>query len=103
MREWQITEKQFDMHQSFVVPAPTVPVNSRAFNFLVFKALLNALHCGQIYGKIFTKCPSTPEQVFVSWNSRLSIAKINLYLCHGKKFGLLDIQLNSKVKYHCQL
>ena len=34
------------MHQSFVVPDPTGPGNSGAFNFLVFKALLNDLHCG---------------------------------------------------------
>ena len=33
------------MHQSFVVMANTGPGNSGAFNFLVLKALLNALHC----------------------------------------------------------
>ena len=33
------------MHQSFVVMGPAGPGNSGAFNFSVFKALLNALHC----------------------------------------------------------
>ena len=43
--EWTL-KRIWVMHQSFVVPAPTGPWNSGAFNFLVFKALLNALHCG---------------------------------------------------------
>ena len=37
------------MHLSFVVPAPTGTGNSAAFNFSVFKALLNALHCGDTF------------------------------------------------------
>ena len=50
------------MHQSFVVPAPTGPGNSRAFNFSVFKALLNALQCGDKFMvKIPAKSPRPPE------------------------------------------
>ena len=49
------------MHQSFVVPAPMGPGNSGTFNFLVFKAPLNALPWGQIYGKIPAKSPRPQE------------------------------------------
>ena len=31
-----------------------------------------------------------PRASFVSWNSLLSVAKINLCLFHGKKYGLLN-------------
>ena len=49
------------MHQSFVVLAPTGPGNSRAFNFSVFKALLNALHCGDKFMiKSLLKAPAPP-------------------------------------------
>ena len=47
------------MHQSFVVPAPG---NSKAFNLSVFKALLNALHCGNKFMvKSLLKAPAPPE------------------------------------------
>ena len=47
------------MHQSFVVPGPG---NSGAFNFSVFKALLNALHCGDKFIiKSLLKSPRPPE------------------------------------------
>ena len=39
-----------NMHQSFVVPVPTRPGNSGAFNFSVCKALFNALHRGDKFG-----------------------------------------------------
>ena len=49
------------MHQSFVVPAPTGPGNSGVFNFLVFKALLNALHCEDTFMvKSLLKAPAPP-------------------------------------------
>ena len=49
------------MHQSFVVPAPTGPGNSGAFNFSVFKTLLNALHCGDKFMvKSLLKAPAPP-------------------------------------------
>ena len=49
------------MHQSFVVPAPTGPGSSGAFNFWVFKALLNALHCGDKFMvKSLLKAPPPP-------------------------------------------
>ena len=79
------------MHQSFVVPASTGPENSWAVNFSVFKALLNALHCGDKFMvKSLLKAPLTRGQVFVSWNCLLSFANINLYLFQGNRSGLLD-------------
>ena len=49
------------MHQSFVVLAPMGPGNSGAFNFSVFKALLNALHCGDKFMvKSLLKAPAPP-------------------------------------------
>ena len=48
------------MHQSFVVPVPTGPGNSGAFNFSVFKALLNALHFGDKF-IVLLKAPAPPE------------------------------------------
>ena len=46
------------MHQSFVVPAPTGPGNSGAFNFSVFKAL----HGGDKFMvKSLLKAPALPE------------------------------------------
>ena len=79
------------MHQSFVVPASTGPENSWAVNFSVFKALLNALHCGDKFMvKSLLKACLTWGQFFVSWNSLLSVANINLYLFQGNRSGLLD-------------
>ena len=50
------------MHQSFVVQAPMGPGNSGAFNFSVFKALLNALHCGDKFiVKSLLKAPAPAE------------------------------------------
>ena len=50
------------MHQSFVVMARTGPGNSGAFNFSIFKALLNALHCGDTFMvKSLQKAPAPPE------------------------------------------
>ena len=50
------------MHQSFIVPAPKGPGNSGAFNFSVFKALLNALHCGDKFMvKSQLKAPNPTE------------------------------------------
>ena len=49
------------MHQSFVVPAPMGPGNSGAFNFSVFKVLLNTLHWrDKSFGKIPAKSPPPP-------------------------------------------
>ena len=49
------------MHQSFVVPAPMGPGNSRAFNFSVFKALLNAMYCrDKFMVKSLLKAPAPP-------------------------------------------
>ena len=70
------------MHQSFVVPALTG--NSGAFDFTVFKALLNVLHCwDKFMVKSLRKAPPLGA-------SLLSVAKINLYLFHSKRSGLLD-------------
>ena len=44
----------------------------------------------KFYGKIHAKSLSTPGLVFVSWNSLLSVTKINLYLFQDKRSGLLD-------------
>ena len=57
------------MHQSFVVPAPTEPGNSGAFNFSVFKALLNPLHCGDKF-MVKSLLKATPPR-------RLTIMKNN--------------------------
>ena len=97
------------MHLSFLAPAPTGQRISGAFNFSVFKALLNSLHCG---GKCMIKSllkgplpppppPHTSGPLFVSWNSLLSVAKFNLHLFQSK-LASYSIQLNSKVKYHWQ-
>ena len=52
------------MHQSFVVQAPMGPGNSVAFNFSVFKALLNALHSrDKFMVKSLLKAPSRPLEV----------------------------------------
>ena len=51
------------MHQS-PVPVPTGPGNSGAFNFSVFKVLLNALHCrDKFMVKFLLKAPSTRGKV----------------------------------------
>ena len=81
------------MHQSFVVLVPTGPGNSAAINFFRFlKALLNALHCGDKFMvKSLLKAPPSPRPVFfIAWNSLFSVEKVNLYLVHAKRSGLLD-------------
>ena len=71
------------MHQSFVVPAPTGPGNSGAFNFSVFKALLNALHCGDKFMvKSLLKAPAPTEvdnndeqqMIWTIWINSLSLS-----------------------------
>ena len=58
------------MHQSYVVPAPTEPGNSGAFNFSVFKALLNALHCGDKFMvKSLLKAPA-PRILIIMTNNK---------------------------------
>ena len=46
------------MHQSFETPIPTETGNSGCFNFSVYKALINALHCGHIFVKSLLKAPA---------------------------------------------
>ena len=58
------------MHQSFVIPAPTGPGISGAFNFSVFKALLNALHCGDKFMvKSLLKAPA-PRRLKIMKNNK---------------------------------
>ena len=53
------------MHQSFVVPG-----NSGAFNFSLFKALLNALHCGDKFMvKSLLKAPA-PRRLTIMKNNK---------------------------------
>ena len=47
------------MHQSVLVPVSTGPENSGAYVFLVCKALLNDLNCGDRFiAKSFPKAPA---------------------------------------------
>ena len=58
------------MRQSFVIPAPTGPGNSGAFNFSVFKALLNALHCkDKFMVKSLLKSPA-PRRLTIMKNNK---------------------------------
>ena len=41
-----------------IFPAPSGPQNSRAFNFLISKALLKALHCGVKVVKSLLNAPA---------------------------------------------
>ena len=69
------------MHQSFVLPATKGPGNSGAFNFLVFKALLNALHCRDkfmVKSLVHCRSSATPEE------------KSTSIFFHGKRSSLLD-------------
>ena len=66
----EISIKWSLMHQSFVVPTPTGPGNSGAFNFSVFKALLNALHCGDKFMvKSLLKAPA-PRRLTIMKNNK---------------------------------
>ena len=56
------------MHQSFVVPAPMGAGNSGAFNFSVFKALLNALHCRATFMVKSLPKPPPPRRLTIMKN-----------------------------------
>ena len=56
------------MHHSFVVPAPMGPENNGAFNFSVFKALLNALHFGDKF-MVKSLLKATPRRLTIRGQS----------------------------------
>ena len=77
------------MHQSFAVPASTGPGNSGGFNFSVFKALLNTLHCeDKFMVKSLLKAPATTEvgnyeEQQMTWTPAWTIWINFLPLSHG--------------------
>ena len=73
--QWWIAHHNYNlivMHHSFVVTAPMGPGNSGSFNFSVFKALLNALHCGDTFMvKSLLKAPA-PQRLTIMKNNKWS-------------------------------
>ena len=57
----KLFRRQTVMYQAFETLTPTGPWNSRAFNFSVCKALVNAPHCRDIFvAKSLLKVPAHP-------------------------------------------
>ena len=88
------------MRKSFVVLAPRGMGNSRAFNFSVFKTLLNALHCGDKFmAKSLLKAPPARSQFLFPGTvcSLLEKSACIFFMVIGLVYWS---KLNSKVKYH---